>query len=197
MAAQRIDTRITPRTGALTLTSAVAAFEAAARSADRWLHTAEQLRLVADAIGRRFTADLVRLVKRKPRAIKTYRHAESGLVFLMLAGLALECIVKGILIKEDPSIVRDGRLPEWLTSHNLLELLKRVDVVVDEPQREFVRRAAVAVVWEGRYPVPTRWDRHDRTGFVSSADPEIFEDLYEPLLVRLQPPRKGRHGPAR
>ncbi len=166
----------------------MAAFEGAARSPARWLATAEQLRLVADTIGALFASDLQNSTARAEGPITEYLHAESGPVFLMLAGLALECVTKGILIKDTPSLVQAGALPAWLTRHDLRRLLDKAGVRLESRAKQFVHRAEIAVVWEGRYPVAKDWENRDRMVFVASYDPKTFHKIYEPLRERLQQP---------
>jgi hypothetical protein len=79
-------------------------------------------------------------------------------VYLMLAGLALEALAKGVL-------VADGRLTVYATSEKLdfkwgmpehltPEMLTSAGIELTDEEREMVIRLAMFVRWAGRYPAP-------------------------------------------
>jgi hypothetical protein len=108
-----------------------------------------------------------------------------GQVFLLLAGYTIEAQLKGILVAREPIDVTKGSLPGWITKHNLLALLEKAQIELDDPLLDFMRRANMAVVWSGRYPVPKQRDDMD-TRIGVSADPCWFRDVYEILDAALK-----------
>jgi len=120
-----------------------------------------------------------------------------GAVFRMLAGYVIEAMVKGILVARHRGALTEGHLPTWLTHHKLEDLLKRAGVALEAEHVAFVRRATVAVIWAGRYPVPK--DASEQGSMTSSSsDLETFQEIYERLSIILEieslvgdKPRKG------
>jgi len=139
--------------------------------------TATELRTSADLVGDRFAEAVGNLLKgREPGQ---YLHV--GASFPMLAGFAIEALLKGILIARDQSTVSDGRFPNWLLNHNLAGLMKRANVPLTEDETDLVQRLAEAVQWRGRYPVPRRADELPDSHSVGLSDVNNFRALYDRL----------------
>jgi hypothetical protein len=86
-----------------------------------------------------------------------------GPVFPLLMGLALENMVKGILVARDSSLVSGGKLSRDLTgSHDLLALFNKVGLELSAEDRDLLRRLGECVLWAGRYPVPKSEDGRTR-----------------------------------
>ena len=152
-------------------------FEGFARSATRWLTAATELRMSADLVGDRFAEAVGNLLKgREPGQ---YLHV--GAAFLMLAGFAIEALLKGIVIARDPSTVSDGRFPKWLLNHDLARLMKRANVSLTEDEAQLVRRLAEAVQWRGRYPVPRHAGELPDSHGIGIYDVDNFRALYDRL----------------
>lgn len=71
----------------------------------------------------------------------------------LLGGLALEALLKGLLIRSDESAVEH---PSFY-SHDLTKLARRVGLTLSSEETALLGHLHEAVVWWGRYPV-TRWD---------------------------------------
>lgn len=115
-------------------------------------------------------------------------------VYLLIAGLALENLSKGLLAGAKPTeVVRDGR---WRRqSHSIEDLLQEARVALDADERDLVERLSEAVVWCGKYPQPLDYrEAMPRTlpnggfappGMFTSGDPDRFEALYGRSYARL------------
>jgi hypothetical protein len=108
-----------------------------------------------------------------------------GSVFHMLAGYAIEALLKGILVGRHRGAFAEGHLPPWLTHHNSEALLAKAGVTLEEGLLRFVRQANIAVEWAGRYPVPKDPARMGVT-VSSSSDLEWFLEIYERLAAILE-----------
>jgi hypothetical protein len=153
----------------------------------RRLHTATLLGSCAEHIGER----VVKALTTPPAdGWRIEEGAEvppilHGPVFQLLAGYSIEALLKGILVARDPGAIKEGRLPGWLTKHNLEDLLTHAAITLDAPLLAFVRRMRVAVVWSGRYPVPTSAEAREAT--VTAADDlEWFEAVWGRLMAELR-----------
>ena len=79
----------------------------------------------------------------------------------MLCGFAIENLCKALLAvrlseQETARVRAGGDLPNALRTDKLHQLCARVDAPTQEEDDELLARLETAVVWFGRYPVPTR-----------------------------------------
>jgi hypothetical protein len=68
-------------------------------------------------------------------------------------------------------------------------LLKKAGIILEPAGADFVKRAAAAVTWFGRYPVPKRADQMVEAtlewSLSSDRDVNVFrDDVYYPLLAK-------------
>jgi len=82
-------------------------------------------------------------------------------VYLMLTAYAAENILKATLITKAreqlaASRARTLKLPEWLRSHDLVDLARAASssTVESRHTEELLRRMSRSAIWYGRYPVP-------------------------------------------
>jgi hypothetical protein len=115
------------------------------------------------------------------------------LAYMMLTGFALECAVKGLLVKQKPELVRAGALPSWPTrsGHDLPGLFRAVGVPLSAPEKELLQRLREFVEWRGRYPIPARAEQlMPREAVPGGGTPFLMPSsdrrLTEGLLARLE-----------
>jgi hypothetical protein len=72
----------------------------------------------------------------------------------MLAGFAVECLMKGILVQENKAF--DEKNKFTLATHKLAEFASEVGLELDADQRAVLERLQAYIEWGGRYPVPLR-----------------------------------------
>lgn len=85
-------------------------------------------------------------------------------VYAMLAGLAIENLVKGWLHECDArhmTTVADGRLQKDIPGHALTWFVERTGMPLRPQDEELLRALQQAVVWSGRYPVAKTRTAHD------------------------------------
>lgn len=79
-------------------------------------------------------------------------------VSVLLAGLAIENLLKGVIISQEPDSVKSGKLDSWISStHNLTQLCGRAKVNVDQSEQDLILVLTESVVWSGKYPVPKQF----------------------------------------
>lgn len=81
-------------------------------------------------------------------------------VFPLLCGLAIETLLKGI-------IVLSGDKVEF--KHNLVDLAESATLELDEALKRKLRFLSENVIWDGKYPVPKHED-HLRTHWLEHSD---------------------------
>jgi hypothetical protein len=122
-------------------------------------------------------------------------------VYMLLVGLAIENLVKGICVANAPNIIENDRLGRGMRTHSILDLLARAHVTVSQEDSELIERLEVFVNWAGRYPIPAKLGdslpRTNSTGgfgplnYFSSRDPELLEYLMDRLEETLNSARKS------
>lgn len=155
-----------------------AVFEAQRANPDAWVIHARRLKLVADAIGELVSRDLEKLVAAPaPGGVIEAPYSMLGPEYLLLAGLAIENLLKGIQIK------RHGEHAKYET-HNLRQLLSGTGIALSDAENLMVDRLTAFVTWAGRYPIPRRSSDMELTRGTFGDDPETFRQLFARLEER-------------
>ncbi len=108
-----------------------------------WLFRARGLRRSATALYRRFEEENERLLERAhggdAQALGKAKEYDLIPSCLLLAALAIENLIKGVLVRVQPDTFRDGQLPTVLNDHDLERLCDRAGIPVTEPdERELL-----------------------------------------------------------
>ena len=77
--------------------------------------------------------------------------------YILLCAFALENLLKGLLISQDPSHISTGVLSKELTKHNLLDLASLAKLTLSDGERKVCEIAQEALPYWGRYPIPLRY----------------------------------------
>lgn len=125
-------------------------------------------------------------------------------VYMMLAGQAVENLVKGLYVAMHPEVV--GSLEQVVNDkhvlnppangHNTSKLLRQLDIELSETESNIAHRLSLAVQWHGRYPVPMRkrqtqveqlGDNEESIslGYWTSGWPPMIDAFYERLFAKL------------
>lgn len=148
-----------------------ASFVGALYDPSRWYARARALFGASRAIAERSRTLIVPLEK-----------SELGRVYRMLAGMALEALLKALLVAQVAEDQRTTVFPDRLKTHNLRVLCDRLKINLTDDQRMCIENLTDHIVWTGRYPVPlepakfgsyTHWQE---------------EELVEALFRRLSKP---------
>ncbi len=129
-------------------------------------------------------------IQRKPEDIEAaYSDFHRGPVYMLLAGLAIETLIKGIMVGQNPRLVKSQKLSRKLTHHNLLDLYRAADMRENEPTKDLLLRLQNYVEIFGRYPVPkTKKDmeKMSNTRFAGQVDPDKVDRLWNYLVREIQ-----------
>ena len=175
-----------------------------AKSPEAWRTTAIGLNRSAHIIWKKWFGIFGRLEEGKTVKVTPQEAGDVSLLlfpFLLLAGLALENALKGLLICNDPSIV-DSKV-KWdigLGGHDLWALAESTGLNPTSDEKEFLDALTQAVLWSGRYPVPKHHGNEsdigiptgpflrnlDTTSLVScmSELKNAFDNIYSQVLKR-------------
>jgi hypothetical protein len=122
-----------------------------------WLELGEELRDAAEQLWKA-SSDRMRLdavLNEARELISSDTLIGFSRSYLLLAGFAIENVMKGLLIASTPSLVGDGVLSSSIKSHNLLALAaKLTSLTLSSDERRFCEIASSAIPYWGRYPIP-------------------------------------------
>lgn len=103
--------------------------------------------------------------------------------FLLLCGLALENLLKALIVKQmfgrqdgQPDTDAPTVLPQYLKTHNLCELADRASFSTSDRERRTLTRLTHYVEWAGRYPIPRRRQPEPKR-FIGEGDLADVEEL--------------------
>ncbi len=76
-------------------------------------------------------------------------------VYLMLSGMAVESLLKGIRVGRHPEMVQVGKkVGGKLGGHNLLQQFNNLEIYISEDEVLLINQLTEYIMWAGRYPVP-------------------------------------------
>jgi len=151
---------------------------------DNWLSYAEELEEAAAEVIWSCVGDVMMVegntkIEGKMEIKKSSFHARS---YILLAGLALENVLKAIIITRNPNLISTGQLHNSLKSHNLLNLAEKInDLKFTDGEKRVMRICQDAIPYWGRYPIPLSFDGLQP----AEAATEKFRQTFRQLHFRL------------
>ena len=145
-------------TGPTRLDTVEGIFERAAREPLAWQLVARELVYAANLLYKRYTEarpeELLK-VKWPPPPIDLNRFHASGRPVLLLYGLAIENLIKAVLISEGHSPVQNRRLNTSFKTHDLTGLFRAGRLSLRSDVEKLLKRLQAAIE-SGKYPIPTQ-----------------------------------------
>jgi len=118
-------------------------------------------------------------------------HMSLGFViptYRMLLGLSFENLLKGIVIAQGKSVAEGGKLKKEFKTHDTQSLLSEINwskFSLSTQERELLCELKHYVVWQGRYPIPTKKEEY-RISFHESTAYRIEQELWTRISEYLQ-----------
>jgi hypothetical protein len=146
-------------------------FEAYAKNPENWYNQSKNLKLCADFIFGKAEKALNIVLSSIPEVISQRRlltpeeeqamlEKDLGSLYFQLSGSSIENLLKGIFIAKYPErVINKGQLK--ITTHDLTELLRLAKLTDDTNwtwSKELPNKLTRYIVWQGRYPVPNKFD---------------------------------------
>lgn len=162
-------------------------------SAGAWRSRAYQLRIAAEVLFKPYSRQLDGNGRVLPdEQLRNPKYLVVGPVILMLAGLALENLAKGLWVRKNKPLP-PGRLPTELTkSHRVtIDLLKAVGVQLTPEESTLVKMLQTSVTWAGRYPVPRRPEEMELPRHFGQTEFRQFRQLFDRLIKKWNSQPRG------
>lgn len=108
-------------------------------------------------------------------------------VFIFLAALAIENLLKGILMISKPGLISGGKLTgNLITSHKLSDLSIGSEIEFTEEENELLHAGTEAIESWGRYPIPKNVRKLKSSRTIKLVIGEIYNKLYDKLVYELK-----------
>src|SRR6478752_8366546 len=126
-------------------------FEKQAQSADFWFLQATRLRHAADILAKKHGEELARFTESPEdflaNEMRDGRNISIELfpIYLLLFGLSLENLVKGILVARNPTRFSDSRR----LNHGLTDYILECGLTPDDRRRDLLMDLEAVVLWKG------------------------------------------------
>jgi hypothetical protein len=146
-------------------------FEIVGQEPHAWLMEATQLKRAADLVGQELAKKLAVSPYGRPR----YEDIVLFKSYMLLSGLALENLAKGIIVGRNPGVVTPDTFN--LKGHNLLQLAQQAALPFSDAERDILDRLTAFVVWAGKYPIHLQATKNVHPPFMHT-DLELIDRLF-------------------
>ncbi len=152
-----------------------------------WYSYAQELADTANQIYRTSKDQwIVYLYENEDASKKTERRPLVSRPVLLLYGLSFENLIKGLLISEEPMLLKGGKLSKHLLGHDLTKLAGRLNSInLDSNERDLLTLLSDVVPYHGRYPVPRNAQDMKPESYINEKVYESCVALFRRLEMQL------------
>jgi hypothetical protein len=152
-----------------------------------WYTYAQELAETADQIYRTSKQEWVAYLHRNDDgSVRTARRPVVSRSVMLLYGLSIENLIKGILISENPSFLEGGKLNKHLIGHDLLKLAGRMrSVNIESADYDLLALLSDVVPYLGRYPVPKSAQDLKPEKYITEDVFSACKGLFDRLVMQL------------
>lgn len=116
--------------------------------------------------------------------------------YFLLAGFAIENLIKGIIVYNDPTVITKGKLDKKIDSHNIINLAQKIDEFsFTEKQKEVCKKIEEAIPYWGRYPIPTKQGEVAPYTKITAERVKVINSLFDELSSLLHKKIKNGWNP--
>jgi hypothetical protein len=155
-------------------------FEIVGQEPHAWLMEATQLKRAADLVRQ----ELTKIFAVSPQGRPRYEDAVLFNSYMLLAGLALENLAKGILVGRNSGVVTPDMFN--LKGHNLQQLAQQAVPTLSKTELDILSRLTAFVTWAGRYPIHLQAAKNIHPSFTPTRDPGLVDHLFAKFVAILE-----------
>lgn len=102
--------------------------------------------------------------------------------WILLAGFALENLIKGTIIAQNPNYISNGRLSNKVSNHKLLELSNAIhDFTLGKDEQDLLNILESCILSWGRFPIPKKIEDLEEEVPANLDIKNIFDSFYTRL----------------
>ncbi len=149
-----------------------------------WLEYADELRDAAEILWQKTETNL-RVdaeIDYKGRALNLLRGPSISRPYVLLSAFAIENLLKGLLVAQNPNHINSGKLSDDIWGHDIIGLASKIrGLKLSAEEKEFCHIAKAALPYWGRYPVPKEFKSIKKQVLINEELREIFLKLHHRL----------------
>ncbi len=144
----------------------------------QWIEYAEELRDASEAIWKE--SENTKVFNAYPKPI-----TKPGLsrVYFLNIGYSLENLLKGLLITENPDLIKDGKIESSISSghrlHELAALIKSISF--NREEIELFKILSTAIPSWSRYPIPKKWQINTTEKIINRDVRDLFLKIWNKI----------------
>jgi hypothetical protein len=154
-------------------------FEILGQEPHSWLMEATLLKRAADLVRQ----ELTKMFAAFPHGSPPYEDIALCKSYMLLSGLALENLAKGIIVGRNPGVVTPDTFN--LKGHNLLQLSHQAALPLSDNERKLLDRLTDFIEWAGRYPIHLKAAKNIPQSF-GPTDFEPIDHLFAQFVAILE-----------
>jgi hypothetical protein len=108
----------------------------------------------------------------------------------LLYGFAIENLLKGLIVADNPGLISQTELDKGLRTHDLIKLAARAKIALTDDETRVATILSLMNEWAGRYPVAAKVEKHAIDAFSDLLDWRrdhlIIRRLYERIAALLE-----------
>jgi hypothetical protein len=106
-------------------------------------------------------------------------------IFFSHLGFSTECLFKGLIIKNNPNLIQNGKMSKSLVTHDLLELAQLAKFHLTRNEYIFINQAFPYMISESRYPIYKEVEPSRTSMELGGHCKEVFEGIYAKIAPQL------------
>jgi hypothetical protein len=150
-------------------------FKLAATEPFSWLFRSENLKRAADHLFEIYHTASTRSIEQfvvevkaglseggrvlEGQELEDFRDSELVTIYLMLMGYAIENLLKGKLLQQNPHFFKPKDKMDGFNGHDLVLLANRIGFKLTKEDRASLKELTNYILWQGKYPIPLQYKK--------------------------------------
>lgn len=151
-----------------------------------WLFFAEELMDAAEILWEQNDGSIrSEIIYDKNKDIESKKVSSISRPYFLLVGFAIENLLKGLIVFDDPSTIASGRVKR-IKSHKITNLVKDISGIrLSEAELDLCLKIEEAIPYWGRYPIPLEYSSITPDIGVTPEIRQVIKGMYERLACTL------------
>lgn len=151
-----------------------------------WLSFAEELMNAAEILWEQNGGPVrSEIIYDKIKVIESKKVSSISRPYFLLVGFAIENLLKGFIVFDDPSTITSGRVKR-IKSHKITNLVKEIsEIRLSETELDLCLKIEEAIPYWGRYPIPLEYSGVTPDIGVTPEIRQVIKDMYDRLACTL------------
>jgi hypothetical protein len=151
-----------------------------------WLSFAEELMESAEVLWKQNDGSIrSEIIHDKIEVLESRKVSGISRPYFLLVGFAIENLLKGLIVFDDPSTITSGKIKR-IKTHKITNLIKEINEInLSEEEIEICKKIEEAIPYWGRYPIPLEAANITPDIGITPELREIIKSMYSRLASTL------------